>query len=253
MIDIHSHILPGLDDGASTFEVALSMVQLAAAAGTTDIVASPHANSQFAFDPGVVERKIAELQQAVGDLIRIHCGCDFHLTPENIEDAIANPGKYSIDHKGYLLVEFSDFFIPPTMDRIFDRMISAGLRPIVTHPERNPLLRKKVADLESWVQRGCLIQVTAQSFIGKFGSSAKSFSDELMRRGLIHLLASDGHDCIHRPPVLQEAWRYTAKRHGEEWARLLLEDGPRATLTGADVPFGEIETRKKTWFHFFRS
>jgi protein-tyrosine phosphatase len=253
MVDIHSHILPDQDDGARTFEEALSMVLLAAAAGTTDMVASPHANSRFAFDPTVVERKIAELQRAAGDAVRIHYGCDFHLTPENIEDAIAAPGKYSIDHKGYILVELADNMVPRTMASILTRMLAAGLRPIVTHPERNPLLHKKLSELEFWVRQGCLIQVTAQSFVGKFGRSAKSASDELMRRGLVHFLASDAHDGTHRPPLLDEAWRYTARHYGEETARLLLEDNPRAALTGADLPFAEMEVKKRKWFSRFHS
>jgi len=253
MIDIHSHILPDQDDGARTFEEALSMVRMAAEAGTTDIVASPHANSQFAFHPTVVEQKIAELQLAAGDAMRIHYGCDFHLTPEHIEDAIAAPGKYSIDHKGYLLVEFADNMVPRTMDSIFSRMLAAGLRPIVTHPERNPLLRKKLAELELWVRQGCLLQVTVQSFLGRFGRSAKSASDELIKRGLVHFLASDAHDCIHRPPLLDEAWRYIARHYGEETARLLLEDNPHAALTGADLPIAEMEVKKRKWFSRFRS
>jgi protein-tyrosine phosphatase len=251
MVDIHSHILPDQDDGARTFEEALSMVRMAAAAGTTDIVASPHANSRFAFDPTVVKRKIAELQRAAGDAAHIHYGCDFHLTPENIEDAIAAPGKYSIDHQGYILVELSDSMVPRRMDSIFTRMLAAGLRPIVTHPERNPLLHKKLSELELWVQQGFLVQVTAQSLVGRFGRSAKSAGGELMRRGLVHVLASDAHDCTDRPPLLDEAWRYTARHYGEETARLLLEANPRAVLTGADLPLPEIEVRKRTWFSRF--
>jgi protein-tyrosine phosphatase len=253
MVDIHSHILPDQDDGAPTFEEALSMVNMAAAAGTTDIVASPHADSRFVFDPAVVERKIAELQQAAGDAVRIHYGCDCHLTPENIEDAIAAPGKYSIDHQGYILVELSDKMVPRNIDSVFTRMLAAGLRPIVTHPERNPLIHKKLPELELWVRQGCLVQVTAQSFVGKFGRSAKSASDELMRRGLVHFLASDAHDCTYRPPSLDEAWRYAAKHYGDETARILLEANPRATLTGADLPFPETKIKKRTWFSRFHS
>jgi protein-tyrosine phosphatase len=253
MVDIHSHILPDQDDGARTFEESLSMVRMAAAAGTTDIVASPHADSQFAFDPAVVERKIAELQQAAGDAPRIHYGCDFHLTPENIEDAIAAPGKYSIAHKGYILVEFSDSMVPRKMDSIFSRMLASGLRPILTHPERNPLLVKKLPELELWVRQGCLIQVTAQSFLGRFGRSAKSASRKLIERGLVHFLASDAHDCTYRPPLLEEAWRYTARHYGEETARILLEDNPRAVLTGAGLPFAEMEVKKRKWFSRFHS
>jgi protein-tyrosine phosphatase len=253
MVDIHSHILPDQDDGARSFEEALSMVRMAAAAGTTDIVASPHADSRFVFQPAEVERKIAELQRAVGDAPRIHYGCDFHLTPENIDDAIAAPGKYSIDHRGYLLVEFADHMIPRSMDSIFTRMLAAGLQPIVTHPERNPLLRKKLPALELWVQQGCLIQVTAQSLLGRFGKAAKSVSEELMRRGLVHFLASDAHDCQHRPPLLDEVWRVTARQYGEPTARRLLEENPRATLTGAEVSMEQTVVKRKRWFSIFRS
>src|ERR1039457_2850935 len=99
MIDIHSHILPGLDDGSESLEESVEMLRQAAAAGTSDIVASPHANQDYAFDPLLVERRIGELQAAVGDAPQIHYGCDFHLTLENIDDALRSPGKYSIDHR----------------------------------------------------------------------------------------------------------------------------------------------------------
>src|SRR3954453_11357177 len=112
MIDIHSHILPGLDDGAKTIEDSVAMVRMAAAAGTTAIVASPHCNQEYAFDPTLVHQRISEVQAAVGDTPRIYYGCDFHLTPENIDNAVHDHERYSINHKGYLLVEFSDFFIP---------------------------------------------------------------------------------------------------------------------------------------------
>ena len=161
MIDIHSHILPEQDDGSKSLEESVEMLVMARASGTTDIVATPHANSEFRFDPAEVEQKIAQLQKAVGGLPRIHYGCDFHLTPENIEDALGSPGKYSINHRGYLLVEFADTFIPKATSQIFERMLDADLHPIITHPERNALLQKRLPDLESWVEMGCLIQVTA--------------------------------------------------------------------------------------------
>jgi len=251
MIDIHSHVLPGVDDGARTFEEALAMIRMAGAAGTTDIVASPHANGQFPFDPPAVEQKIAALQQAVGASVRIHYGCDFSLSPENVEDALAAPGKYSIAHRGYLLVEFSDHLVPKTAEGIFFQMLQAGLRPVITHPERNPLLQKRLPELERWVRQGCLIQVTAQSLLGRFGRSAKSASDALLQRGLVHFLASDAHDCTYRPPLLDEAWRYIAGHYGEETARLLLEANPRAALTGADLSLAEMEVKKRTWFSRF--
>src|SRR5450759_5714056 len=186
MIDIHSHILPGLDDGSKSLEESVAMVRQAAAAGTTHLVASPHANQDYPFDPQMVERKIGELQAAAGDAPRIHYGCDFHLTLENIEDALRSPGKYSIDHRGYLLVEFSDFLIPKNTDQLFAQMMRVGLRPIVTHPERNQLLLRRLPELEAWVAQGAHLQVTAQSLLGRFGKTAKQFAHQLVL-SLIHI------------------------------------------------------------------
>ena len=253
MIDIHSHILPELDDGSQSLENSIEMLRMATAAGTTDIVATPHANSDFTFRPDEVEKKIAELRQATGDTPRIHYGCDFHLTPENIDDALRSPGKYSINHQGYLMVEFADTFIPKATAEIFGRMLSAGLCPVVTHPERNALLQKKLPDLEAWVEMGCYLQVTAQSVLGGFGRRAKEFSHTLLSRGLVHFLASDAHDVKHRTTVLQPAWDYIENQFGSSTARLLLEENPGRALVGEPLPVQRLAPRRKKWFLLSRS
>jgi protein-tyrosine phosphatase len=97
-----------------------------------------------------VEAAIARLQSAAGDSPRIHYGCDFHLNPENIQDALHSPCKYAIGHRVYLLVEFDDRIIPAMTSGIFAALIAACMRPVITHPERNPILRARPADLESW-------------------------------------------------------------------------------------------------------
>jgi protein-tyrosine phosphatase len=250
VIDLHSHILWGLDDGARTLDDSLEMARMAAAAGTTDIVASPHSNNEYRFDPELVESRIAELQAAAGDSIRIHFGCDFHLTMENVEAALAAPDRFSIAHRGYLLVEFADFVIPRTTPEIFRRLLGAGMRPIVTHPERNPLLVKRIPELAQWVNLGCLMQVTAASLDGRFGREAKATAETMMRQGLVHVLASDAHDAKHRPPVLDGAWELVNKEYGAETARLLLEENPRAILAGVALPAGPMAVAKKKmkWF-----
>ena len=250
MIDIHSHILPGLDDGAATPDDALAMVRMAAAAGTTDIVASPHANAEFRFDAATVERKIAELQLACGATPRIHYGCDFHLTLENIQDALISPGKYSLGHNGYLLVEFSDFLIPKTAADLFARMLRAGLRPVVTHPERNPLLRERIPEIRCWVEKGCAVQVTGQSLLGRFGSAAKAASQRLMSAGLVHFLASDGHDCRYRPPTLDRVRDYVRKEYGVDAADLLTLENPQAALAGEPIRDCPALSRRKWYLGF---
>ncbi|MGA2135303.1 MAG: CpsB/CapC family capsule biosynthesis tyrosine phosphatase [Bryobacteraceae bacterium] len=251
MVDIHSHILPGLDDGAQTLDVSVAMLRLAAESGTTDIVATPHANSQFTFDPDLITAKIAEVQQAAGPVPRIHRGCDFHLTLENIQDALANPGKYAINHLSYLLVEFSDLLIPRTTQEIFDRLLSAGLTPIVTHPERNALLHSRLDQLQSWVENGALVQVTAGSLLGGFGRTAKSVATDLMNRNLVHFIASDAHDPKYRTPVLRDAYQHVEKTWGATLAESLFTVAPRAVLAGEAIELTEPELpAKKKWFRF---
>lgn len=252
MVDIHSHILPGLDDGARTLEESLAMLRIAAEAGTTDIVATPHANLEFSFDPAVVEQKIAELQEASEGIVRLHRGCDFHLHYDNIQDALANPGKYAINHKRYILVEFSELLVARSTEEVFHQMRAAGIIPVITHPERNALLLRQIGRLAGWVSDGCRLQVTALSFLGRFGKRAKAFSDELMKRGLVHFVASDAHDCRHRPPRLDEAHRYIARKFGAEQADKVCVLNPKAALAGDPVetePAEPAATRK--WLRFW--
>jgi len=248
MIDIHSHVLPGLDDGARSLQEAVGMLQMAAAAGTTDIVATPHASPQFAFDAETAERSIGELQQAAGPLPRIHYGCEMHLTLENLEDALRLPARYTIAHHGYLLLEFPDTLIPKTAPQILEQLMAGGLHPVVAHPERNPLLQKRIAELQAWVEQGCLLQVTADSLLGRFGKTAREAGAALMTRGLVHFLASDGHDLRHRPPVLEQVRRHVEETWGEETARRLLVENPRALLEGYPLESTLTPARKKGWF-----
>ena len=250
MVDIHSHILPGVDDGAKTLEDSLEMLRLAAESGTTDIVATPHANLQFTFDPELIGRKIAELQAAAGPVPRIYRGCDFHLTMENIQEALSNPGKYAINHKCYLLVEFSELLIPRTTQEIFDSLQSAGLVPIVTHPERNGLLHSRLDQLQGWVENGAYVQVTAKSLLGGFGRAAKSVAAELMNRNLVHIIASDAHDTVFRPPVLREAYQHVEKTWGGAVAETLFTSAPQAVIDGESISVPETGPvrRKRKWY-----
>lgn len=235
MVDIHAHILPGLDDGPREFRDSLAMLRLAASTGTTDIVATPHASLQFPYDPEAVRARLAELRAAVGDLVRIHEGCDLQLHYENIRQALDHPGRFSINGKGYLLVEFPDLLIARNMHEIFAQMREAGLTPVITHPERNWLLHQRLEDLEVWVSQGCALQITAQSLLGRFGREARDFAIELLSRNLVHFVASDAHDPEDRTPRLDQARRWVARRYGDEYARILFEENPRAALSGEAI------------------
>ncbi len=252
MVDIHCHILPALDDGAKSLEESIGMVRMASVAGTTDIVASPHANARYNFDPELIARKIEELTRATDHVVRIHPGCDFHLDANNIQDALARPTKYTINNLCYVLVEFSDYLIPPSTGEILARLRDAGMIAIITHPERNRLLHERVHEISDWVDDGSLVQVTAQSFFGRFGKAAKGFADLLMERSLIHFVASDGHDTVGRPPVLAEAYSYVETNYGSARAEALFITNPRATLTGEPIEPFVAEPKKRKWYDLRR-
>ena len=252
MVDIHSHILWGLDDGAESLEQSVAMLRMAAESGTTDIVATPHSNGQFKFDPDLVTERIAELHQAAGPLPRIHRGCDFHLSLENIQDALVNPPKYAINGLNYLLVEFSDMLIPRTTPEIFGRLQSVGLTPIITHPERNALLHTRLDQMQLWIENGALVQVTAGSLLGAFGRAAKSVAAELMNRNMVHFVASDAHDTRYRTTVLRDAFEHVEKNWSRSLAKLLFVTAPKAAIEGEEIMLLDpvpAPPRKK-WFRF---
>jgi protein-tyrosine phosphatase len=247
MVDIHSHILWGLDDGAQTLEESVAMLQLAAESGTTDIVATPHANHRYSFQPEVIQRRMEEVSAAISGKPRIHRGCDFHLSFENVQSALENPHKYSINGGAYLLVEFPN--APLTgMDRILTALLDLGLIPIMTHPERHMQLSGIPKEFLEWIQMGCLVQVTAQSLLGRFGKQARESAWNMMRRGLVHFIASDAHDTTDRPPRLDAAFEAIAKRIGQAQAELLCIRNPQAVIAGeaiaADAP------KPKPWYRW---
>jgi protein-tyrosine phosphatase len=154
VIDIHSHILPSLDDGPEDFAVSLEMVRLARQANTTDIVATPHANPSYRYEPELILDLIGKLQSAVKDGIQVHQGCDFHLSPGNIQAALQKPSRFAINGLSYLLVEFPELTLFQGSEQVLDNLMSAGLTPIVTHPERNRNLAADIPRLRRWVRRG---------------------------------------------------------------------------------------------------
>ena len=148
-------------------------------------------------------------------------------------------------------MEFSDFHIPKTTDELFARMMRAGLRPIVTHPERNQLLQRRLPELEAWVAQGVHMQVTGQSLLGRFGNTAKRTAHELMSRGLVHFLASDAHDTKWRTTALDEPRRYVERRFGQEVALRLFEENPRSALAGVPLTSVPLPVRRKPWYAFW--
>lgn len=258
MVDIHFHLLPGLDDGPETLEMAVEMARMAIADGTTHIVATPHANAQFPFDPELIAKRAAEVRSRVGDQVTILTGCDFHLSFENLQDIRQHRDRYTINRNGYLLVEFASYSIPPEIDQTFHELQLAGITPIITHPERNRILRRHTDWLDKWASHGCVMQVTAGSLLGRFGPNASEAATAWLETDRIHILASDAHNTTTRPPQLAAAYRHVAEVRGEETARALCRENPLAVVEGRPLPWmPEVHSaahialdrkRKRFWF-----
>jgi protein-tyrosine phosphatase len=237
MVDIHCHLLPQVDDGAESWEMSEEMCRMAAEDGISHIVATPHANYEYAYDRERHAESVRELSARVGTVPQISLGCDFHFSYDNVVAALADPGRYTIGTTSYLLVELSDYSIPPSILGNLQQLMGAGLRPVITHPERNPLLQRRPEQVREWVRQGALVQVTANSLTGFWGRSAQKVAGWLLEHDAVHVVATDAHDPIQRPPLLSAARRFLEDCCGPEIATALVEANPAAIVHGADLPY----------------
>jgi protein-tyrosine phosphatase len=257
MIDIHHHLLWGMDDGASSMETSVAMARTAAAEGISHIVCSPHANGTYAFEPRVIAEKIAELQQRLDREaipVKLGRGCDFHMSYENILEAKLDTAKFSINGLGYLLVEIPDYGISRGLTEIFYQLQLAGLTPILTHPERNPTLQSDQPRMMDWLRGGVLVQVTAGSVMGRMGKHAERMAHSLLADRWVHFLATDAHNTTSRPPKMHDAFELVAQKYGPDYAHLLCVSNPLAAFLGKPLPqqleplnlYNDME--KKSWW-----
>jgi protein-tyrosine phosphatase len=249
MIDVHCHILPGIDDGPRTLELAVEMCHAAAAAGCEAIVATPHQRrgGWWNCDRQALAALRAQLQAAVGPAPRILPGGEIHVDPQLLGEILAlRGGAPDDDAQGpqplagsrHLLIEFGATDSPVSAAHLVHELAIAGWHPVIAHPEHFPWLLKSPA-LADLVSLGALAQVTAMSVTGDFGSRAQSDTLRLIDRGLVHFVASDAHDMVRRPPGMAAAYKAIAARWGEATARQLMVDNPRALVASSGDSAGD--------------
>lgn len=252
MVDLHCHILPGLDDGPDTQKESLQMAESAITEGITHVVATPHCSGEYVFDYACVRKLRDQLQRAVGTRLSIATGCDFHMSPENLAALRAEPAKFCINQHCYLLVEFNEFSIPPTMDQTLHDLKLSGIHPVITHPERNRILCADPQRLVAWIRQGSRVQITAGSLTGGFGKTARERALSWIGRGMVHFVASDAHNTKGRPLVLKPACEAVQRDFGKGMAEALFVQNPAAALEGRPLPYvAEVQdirkTRKRFW------
>jgi protein-tyrosine phosphatase len=244
MVDLHSHILPGVDDGPATLEESLELARRAAADGVSIIAATPHVRDDYPTQPATMERLVGELRAAIerADIpIDVRPGGEIAIDwlDRLSEDDLGRFGLGGSPH--YLLVEFPYAGWPLSLHEWVFRLVTRGVTPVIAHPERNADVQENPEELRPLVDAGALVQITAASLDGRVGRSARAAGTALIERGLAHVLASDAHT----PDIREAGLVAAAGAVGDPGlARWLTVDMPTAIVTDAPLPL-RPETRRR--------
>lgn len=239
MIDIHSHILYGVDDGANGREETRAMLKIACSEGITDMIATPH------FITGANSYTKESLLETYNDVrllieeedlpIVMHLGNELFLD-EYVEKEIENGNGLCLAGTRYVLVELPMLRIPSYTEGVFFRLIQKGYRPVLAHPERNRELYEDLDRLDCWTEMGCLLQINSSSLTGLSGKHAKEVARKLLLEGMVDFVATDCHSHEKRSPRMQAAEKLVIGMVGKESARRIFYTNPEALL--ADAPIG---------------
>jgi protein-tyrosine phosphatase len=269
MIDIHSHLLPGLDDGPRTMEESIRMCRIAYQDGIRTIVATPHTlNGVYQNGKSAILTRVEELNNALNNSelkldsairnpqseidLRILPGADVHLCEATIEQVDQGEAVTIGDGGKYIIIEFPYQAIPHQAEMVLFQLLGRGLIPIISHPERNLEIMRKPGRYYEMIRMGCLGQVTAMSLTGEFGQKVKQGAEKLLKGRLFHVIASDAHSYNGRPPILSGAVKAAAKIVGKKEAEKMVTEYPLAILEGKRPDFPDPVSpepvRRRLWW-----
>jgi len=251
MIDLHSHILYDLDDGAEVLEESIEMCRISYHDGIRTIVATPHIlEGIHENDRSTILNRLQELNEAIKKFevknldpmtqlpndsiteLEILPGADVHFSSDMLQRYEEGEIVTVNDQGRYLMVEFEFQGIPYKAEEVLFQLLTKGIVPIISHPERNMEIGKNPKRYYEMIRMGCLGQVTAMSLTGGFGSEAKRIAEKLLKNRLVHFIASDAHSINRRPPLLSSGVKAAGKIVGKEEAQKMVTEYPQAIIEG---------------------
>jgi protein-tyrosine phosphatase len=254
LVDIHCHLLPGIDDGAKSWEESLEMARLAAADGIGTIVCTPHQLGSYRHNRGaMIREQTACLQEKLRDeqiSLNVLPGADVRIEADML--ALLRSGEVLslTDRRRHVLLELPHELYMP-LEPVLKELDSARMVGILSHPERNQGLLKDPTPIARLVDAGCLMQVTADSLVGGFGAKVQRFAESLLDQGLAHFVSSDAHGTKSRRPILSEAYQRIWQRIDEQTADDLCCHNPALVAAGRSVPAGRRAVRRRSWKSIF--
>ncbi len=254
MIDLHTHILPGVDDGVKTMDDAVVFARVAVADGVSTIVATPHYREGLYMNsrPDVLAGVLALNERLVAEKIPLLVlpGAEIHISADLVSRVKSGDAPPLADNGRTVLFELSMSQYPPDLEQLVFQMRLAGLQVLFAHPERIRYFQDDIARYEAVIRLGAFGQITTGSVTGLFGDDIAEFSEELARKRLVHVVASDAHNTRGRPPVISSAMSRLNSWAGDDFAQRMAEEFPKAFIEGRDPDLPtprEAPVRRRSW------
>lgn len=253
MIDLHCHILPGIDDGAEDFSASIAMAEKAISQGITHILCTPHHNNGRYSNPksdviSLVSYLQSELDKRQLPLIVLE-GQEVRITGDLINDIAQDMILFTDLDDTYILIEFPSMDVPIYTNKIFFELLQMGKTPVIVHPERNAYFREDPNNLIPFLDMGCLAQLTAPSYVGKFGKDIQRTAKQMVAHNLVQMVASDAHGVKKRTFYMEEAYIQIAKDFGKDKV-MKMQQVSKDLINGDEIDYPQYIKIKKKKFGF---